>query len=539
MINAFTYCPRLFFLEWVDTEFEDNHFTADGRLVHRKIDEGEPTAPLRGGDQPWKARSIELSSERLGVSGKVDLVEGKDGEVRPVDIKRGAAPDVPEGAFEPERVQLCLYGLMLREQGYTCSAGELYFAGSRTRVEVVFDDALVTRTLDLVAQAREVASQRVVPPPLVGSAKCEGCSLAPLCLPDEVNLLRGATRSAPRLMLPARDDAQPLYVQEVGARVGLNGHCLEVKDRDRKKLAEAPLVEVSQLVVWGNVQVSAQAIRELSMRGIPVAWLSTGGWLTGVLDGLGQGHVALRQAQYAAAASPERSLALARAFVATKILNARTLLRRNHPEGEAAGLGELQAEADRALEAPSLDVLLGIEGNAARVYFQAFGGLLAPTEGVSEFDFSTRNRRPPKDAVNALLSFAYSMLTKELAVTARVVGFDPYLGFMHQPRHGRLSLALDLMEEFRPLLADSVVVSLINTKAIEPGDFLRRGVGVTLTSDGRRKFLRAWERRLSDQVTHPLFGYRVSYRRILEMQARLLARHLLGELPEYPGFRTR
>ncbi|MEW5740758.1 MAG: CRISPR-associated endonuclease Cas1 [Myxococcota bacterium] len=539
MINEFSYCPRLFFLEWVDSVFEDNHFTVDGRLAHRKVDDGEPTGALREPDQPWKARSVELSSARLGVSGKVDLVEASDGEVRPVDTKRGLAPDVPEGAFEPDRVQLCLYGLLLREQGYRCTRGELYFAASRTRVEVVLDDALVTRTRDLVAQARETARRKEAPPPLVGSAKCEGCSLAPLCLPDEVNLLRGVTADPPRPMLPARDDAQPLYVQEMGARIGVSGHCLEVKDRERQKIADAPLVEVSQVVVWGNVQISSQAIRELAARGIPVAWLSTGGWLSGVLDGLGHGHVALRQAQYAAASSAERSLGLARAFVATKILNCRTLLRRNHPGGDEAGLRELQLEAERALEAPSIDVLLGIEGNAARVYFQAFGGLLEPTEALTEFDFSTRNRRPPKDAVNALLSFAYSMLTKELAVAARVVGFDPYLGFLHQPRHGRLSLALDLMEEFRPLLADSVVVSVINTRAIDPKDFVRRGIGVTLNPDGRKKFLRAWERRLSDKVTHPLFGYRVSYRRILEMQVRLLARHLLGELPEYPGFRTR
>jgi len=539
MINEFSYCPRLFFLEWVDSEFEDNHFTVDGRFAHRKLDDGEPTAPLREAGPTWRARSVELSSVALGVSAKVDLVESSGGEVRPVDTKRGAAPDVPEGAFEPERVQLCLYGLLLREQGYRCTAGELYFAGSRTRVEIAFDEALVARTLELVSQARGVARQKVAPPPLVGSRKCEGCSLAPLCLPDELNLLRGATDEAPRPLLPARDDAQPLYVQELGARIGVSGHCIEVRDRDRKKIADAALVDVSQVVAWGNVQVSSQAIRELATRGIPVAWLSTGGWLSGVLDGLGHGHVALRQAQYAAASSGARALELSRAFVATKILNCRTMLRRNLTGAEAGLLRDLAHEAERALTAPSREVLLGIEGNAARMYFEAFAKLLTPQEGLTEFDFSTRNRRPPKDAVNALLSFAYAMLNRELAVTARVVGFDPYLGFLHQPRHGRLSLALDLMEEFRPLLADSVVVSLVNMRAIEPGDFLRRGVGVTLKPEGRKKFLRAWERRMSDQVTHPVFGYRVSYRRVLEMQTRLLARHLLGELAEYPGFKTR
>lgn len=226
--------------------------------------------------------------------------------------------------------------------------------------------------------------------------------------------------------------------------------------------------------------------------------------------------------------------------MAAKVQNARTLLRRNLDDASAGLLLELAQLAERAAEAPSIDVLLGLEGNAARIYFEQFGRLLRADDAeVSAFDFTTRNRRPPKDPVNALLSFAYSMLTKDVAVAARLVGFDPYLGFLHQPRHGRLSLALDVMEEFRPILADSVVVSVINTGVVGPADFLSRGVGVTLNAEGRKKFLRAWERRLAEQVTHPVFGYRVSYRRILEMQCRLLARHLLGELPEYPGFRTR
>lgn len=541
MVNEYTYCSRLFFLEWVDREFEDNHFTVDGRVVHTRVDEGEARAPVApGGEAPWRARSVELSSELLGVSGKIDMVEGEGGEVVPVDYKRGAVPDVPERAHEPERVQLCLYGLLLREQGHTVTRGELYFAGSRTRVEVPFDDALVARTLALVAEARDVAKRRQAPPPLVASPKCVGCSLASLCLPDEVNLLTGAGAPDVRPMFPARDDAQPLYVQEAGARVGVSGHCLEVRGREREKLLEAPLVDVSHVVLLGNVQVSSQAVRELSHRGVPVAWLSSGGWLSGLLDGLGHGRVALRQAQYAAASSDTARLPLARAFVTAKLQNARTLLRRNLDDASPGLLLELAQLAERSATAESIEVLLGFEGNGARIYFEQFGRLLrGDDEGVRTFDFSTRNRRPPKDPVNALLSFAYAMLTKDVAVAARLVGFDPYLGFLHQPRHGRLSLALDVMEEFRPILADSVVVNVINTGVVGAGDFLSRGVGVTLNSEGRKKFLRAWERRLAEQVKHPLFGYRVSYRRILEMQCRLLARYLLGELPEYPGFTTR
>jgi CRISPR-associated protein Cas1 len=540
MVNEFAYCPRLFFLEWVDREFEDNHFTVEGRVVHRRVDQGEPTAPLQESDQPWRARSVELSAPRLGVTGKLDIVEGEGRLVTPVEVKRGRAPDVPEGAWEPERVQLCLYGLLLRENGYASEQGELYFAGSRKRVTIAFDDALVARTLELVAAAREASRSSVPPPPLVGSSRCQGCSLASLCLPDEVNLLRGTGGDeAPRPMFPARDDAQPLYVQEAGARVGVSGECLQVKGREGNLLAEAPLVDVSHVALMGNVQMSSQAIREVTTRGVPVAWLSTGGWLTGVLDGLGHGRVMLRVAQFQAAADPARSLSLARAFVAAKIANTRTLLRRNLGEAAPGLMLDLAQHVERASEAESAQALLGIEGNAARMYFEQFGALLRPPEGLGTFDFSTRNRRPPKDPINALLSFAYSMLAKDIAVALRLVGFDPYLGYFHTPRHGRLALALDVMEEFRPIVADSVVLSAVNTGAISPGDFISRGVGVTLSSEGRKKFLRAWERRLAEQVLHPVFGYRVSYRRVFEMQARLLGRHLVGEIPAYPGFRTR
>jgi CRISPR-associated protein Cas1 len=540
MVNEFAYCPRLFFLEWVDREFEDNHFTVEGRSVHRRVDEGTPTAPLQEADQPWRARSIELSSSKLGVTGKIDVVEGEGGLVWPVDFKRGKAPEVDEGAWEPERVQLCLYGLLLRENGYRCEKGELYFAGSKTRVEIVFDDTLVTRTLELVAEARRVATASVAPPPLVGSSKCGGCSLASLCLPDELNLLSGVdTGAAPRPMFPARDDAQPIYVQEIGARVGVSGQCLEVRDRDRKRLVDAPLVDVSHVVLMGNVQISSQAVRELSDRGLPVVWLSAGGWLSGLLDGHGHGRVRLRTEQYRVADRADQSIRLARAFIATKIANTRTFLRRNL-EAQAPGVMlQLAHLGEQAMHAESAEQLLGIEGNAARVYFEQFGALLHAPADVAAFDFGTRNRRPPKDPVNALLSFAYSMLTKDLAVALRIVGFDPFLGFFHRPRHGRQALALDVMEEFRPIIADSVVVNAINTGVVTRRDFIHRSVGVTLSQEGRRKFLRAWERRLSEEVTHPLFGYRVSYRRIFEMQARLLARYLLGEIPEYVGFRTR
>jgi CRISPR-associated protein Cas1 len=181
---------------------------------------------------------------------------------------------------------------------------------------------------------------------------------------------------------------------------------------------------------------------------------------------------------------------------------------------------------------------LGIEGTAARRYFSEFTGMLKG-EGQAGFDLDARNRRPPRDPVNALLSFCYSLLSKELALAVRAAGLDGMLGFYHQPHFGRPSLALDLMEEFRPVIADSVVVSAINNGVIQQDDFVRAAGAVSLTPGARKRLILAFERRMDQLVTHPVFDYRISYRRVLEVQARLLSRVLLGEIAHYPEFRVR
>jgi len=547
MLNEFTYCPRLFYLEWVQGEFVDNEFTVEGRFAHRRVDARAGAMPAPEEEAPFVVRSVALSSALLGLSAKIDVVEGDGGAVCPVDYKRGKPPPNDLGAHEPERVQLCAYGLLLNENGHRSERGVLYFAQAKTRVEVQFDEPLRARTLELLAAARETAASATLPAPLAASAKCQGCSLHGVCLPDEVNHLarEGGEASVPaaesvRRLVPARDDAQPLYVQEQGARVGLDGEVLEVRSREQGVIGKARLFELSQLVVLGNVQVSAQAIRELCGRGIPVCWMTFGGWLSGFTDGLGHNNVELRRAQFRAAEDPGAALRLARRFVRNKVANCRTLLRRNHPDAPEATLREMSALSEATESAPGFPELLGVEGNAARLYFEAFPALIRATGGAElTFDFTTRSRRPPKDPVNALLSFAYSLLAKDLAVTARAVGLDPFLGFFHQPRYGRPALALDLMEEFRPIIADSVVLSAINTGVVTATDFLRSSLGVAMKPDGRKRFMRAYERRMEEEVTHPVFGYRISYRRVLEVQCRLLGRHLLGEIASYPEFRTR
>jgi CRISP-associated protein Cas1 len=181
-----------------------------------------------------------------------------------------------------------------------------------------------------------------------------------------------------------------------------------------------------------------------------------------------------------------------------------------------------------------------VEGTAARLYFGSFPLLLAERISLPGPGFTgIRNRRPPTDAVNAVLSFCYSLLTRETTNAVLTVGFDPYMGVLHRPRFGRPSLALDLAEEFRPLIADSVVLTVINKREVGAGDFIVRAGAVALNQTGRRSVLAAWERRMATEVHRPVFGYTLSYRRVIEIQARLLAATMLGEIDDYTAFVTR
>lgn len=574
MLNEFTYCPRLGYLEWVQGEFADNLETLEGTFGHRRVDKPSrkpvesPGAGVESSEsldsQPSTldsttihTRSLMLSAPREGLIAKLDLLELDGMSATPVDYKRGKAPDIPEGAWEPERVQICAQGLILRENGFTCTSGVLYFIASKKRVVIEFDEALVARTRELIVQLRQTASGNKLPPPLVDSPKCPRCSLVGICLPDETHVLaqldaeaaevsteadsstvrRTSKSVAPRVrkLLPARDDSLPMYVKEHGAVIGKSGDRLTVKKRGQL-LGQRRLMDVSQLCLYGNSMVSATALRELTTRGIPICHFSYGGWFHGITAGLSHKNVELRIRQFAAAANPAEALEFARAFVIGKMRNARTLLRRHLDPSHKPLLDELDEYRKRAERIDNEASLLGLEGMAAKVYFSGFFKLLG---GNPDFDVNGRNRRPPRDPVNAVLSFVYSLLVKELTITLQAVGFDPMRGFYHRPRYGRPSLALDLAEEYRPLIGDSVVLTAFNNGELTSDRFLERAGAVTLTDPGRGAVISAFERRMDQEVTHPVFGYRVSYRRILEVQARLLSRAVLGELTHYTPLCTR
>jgi CRISPR-associated protein Cas1 len=569
MVNEFVYCPRLFFYEWVEGVFRENADTVEGSIQHQRVDRetnGLPKAGEIGAEEAIHSRSVTLSSDRLRIIAKLDLIELQGGTVTPVDYKHGK-PREENGAlaaWAPDRVQLALQGLILRENGCWCDEGVVYYATTKQRVRIEFTPELMREAETAVAEAWRIAAYEPIPAPLEDSPKCVRCSLAPVCLPDEVNALRQRSEPEPqqlflfqagvvpkkpamtevRRLVTPRDDLRPVYLNSQGFRVGKSGEVLQVKDRDGALQQELRMAEICQVNLLGNVQITTQAVQALCEAEISVCYFSTGGWFYGITSGLCTKNVFLRERQFALASQQWFARKLARKLVAGKARNQRTLLLRNHIEPDPNVLSEMKTMAERAETCNTLAELLGIEGNAARLYFGSFQGMIkdesdGDLEGLLKFDFAGRNRRPPRDAVNALLSLGYSLLAKDVTIACYAVGFDPMMGFYHQPRFGRPALALDVMEPFRPLIVDSAVLTAINTGMVTPSDFIRAGESVALTASGRKAFFRAYELRMDTMVSHPLFGYRVSYRRLLEIQVRLLAKMIDGELDDYPVFVTR
>ena len=619
MLNEFVYCPRLFYYEHVEGVFVDNADTVRGAAVHARVDKGIGALPAAQsaktkaefdesdddgegeGSKPKTenekihSRSVTLGSERLGVIAKLDLVEiraaGREDwpellsrlEVCPVDYKAGAPREGEDGneLWPTDRMQLGLQILILRENGYRCDRGIIYYRATKQRVPLEWTPELEAWVSTQVDSARQTMLGPI-PPPLVGSPKCVRCSLNSVCLPDETRMLAGSrvesgldslelrvernesrervgsnlstlnpqlsTSAAPRRLMSPRDDTRALYLNTPGVRVGRKDELLTVKDEDRT-LNEVRIADIGHVALFGNIQISTQAVQVLCEKEVPITYFSMGGWFYGITRGHELKNVFTRIEQFRLARDPMFCLQLARRMIFGKVRNQRTMLMRLHLEPPAPIVAKLKTMANSALRAQSLGELLGTEGAAAHFYFGAFGGMLKNEDQFADsdrvpgpqlqFNFSGRNRRPPTDPVNPLLSLAYSLLTKDCTLAAMAVGLDPYVGFYHQPRFGRPALALDVMEEFRPLIAESVVLTAINNRMILPKHFIRAGQAVNLSPSGRKLFFQAYEQRMSALITHPTFDYKVSYRRVLELQFRLLGRYLTGEIHEYPPFLTR
>lgn len=578
-LHNFIYCPRLFYFQWVENIFQENADTVAGSHVHRNVD-----APSKLNDpkdlglpEGSKLRSLRLESESLGLIGVVDIVEGGPDGAEIIDYKKGSARRDGEGdrvAKEPDAMQVAAHALLLREHGVNAVRGAIYYAADKRRVPVEFTDELFSKVRKAIEEARAVAASGKCPPPLKNDARCLYCSAYPICLPNESlwwSKRRKAADSEGQLQFgfvgqsadavrekilealdfaaessdkeptlqpprPDGDDGEVLVVQTPGAQIGQRGDELivSVKGEDARKI---PGQQVRAIYCYGAIQLTAQAVSTCLELGIDVAYFSPAGRFLGMLGGLPASGVDARRGQYRLFELPGVRLQLAREIIRAKIHNQRVMLMRNGDVPDRV-TNLMASFRDSTKSARDLTALLGIEGSAAALYFEQFESMLKQREDW-KFDWRGRNRRPPRDPVNALLSLGYSMLAKELTGVCYSVGLDPFLGFMHQPRYGRPALALDLIEEFRPLIADSVAISLINRGELGPEDFIKSANGMFLTDKGRRPFWEGWFRRLDTEVSHPEFSYKMAYRRMLEVQARQLWRFVRGEALTYHGFITR
>ena len=332
-----------------------------------------------------------------------------------------------------------------------------------------------------------------------------------------------------------------LFITTEGAWLAKDGAAVDVRVEQVSRL-RVPLHNLEGIVTMGwDIGMSPQLMQACAEAGVTVSFCNPYGKFLAAATGFTPGNVLLRRKQYRVADDTAAAVLIAREMVAAKIANCRTVLLRAHRDH---GRGSLETVARRlahraqdARACTDLDSLRGIEGDAADSYLGCLNDCMTNTDPA--WQMQGRTRRPPLDRLNCLLSFLYAMLAHDCRSALEACGLDAAVGFLHRDRPGRPGMALDLMEEFRPLVAESTVLTAINNRMVTPGHFVRAGDAVNLTPAGRKVFFQAYEQRMNSLITHPVFDYRVSYRRVLELQARILARHLTGEIPEYLPMVTR
>nr|WP_255426289.1 CRISPR-associated endonuclease Cas1 [Pseudonocardia sp. C8] len=519
MVAHHAFCPRRAWLEALG-ETTDTHQVAVGVAAHHAVDDP-------GRSRAQAMRSVDVLSAEHGLVGRCDSVQiDDDGRTTVVEYKSTPVRRRP-AVTDAMRVQLALQTIALREQGRTVDAAAIWFVDHRQYADVAIGPDELDAALEQLRRLRAVLDAQTAPEPLVDDPRCRTCSHAGVCLPDE-----RALEPVTRRVLVADPDSQVLHLATPGARAALrSGRVRVVKGDD--ELRTVPIERVLALVVHGNVDVSSGLLRELLWRRCPTVWCSGTGRVIGWASSANSPNGGPRVHQHVASANGH--LGLARGFVAAKIGNQATMIRR-HGEGDAhATLRRLQRRAD---DATSTAELYGIEGDAAARYFEAFTTMLSPS--VRQWaSFAGRTRRPASDPVNAALNLTYGLLLSDAIRAIVACGLDPHAGFLHSSGRNKPALALDLIEEFRAPVADSVVIGTFNNGELKPASFSHVTGSTRLRDSGRAAVITAYERRVTTSFRHPIFGYDVTWRRAMEVQARLILGVLDGTQHRYKGVTVR
>lgn len=525
-LHAIAYCPRLFYLEEVEGLYTQDAAVFAGRRLHVNLEQEE--------EGEWE--DLYLESEDLGIRGRVDALRTRNGLTIPYEHKRGkAARDENKNPlpWESDRLQILSYCYLLEVAlDIPITEGRIRYHADNVLIHVPFNETAKLEVREAIASARKLLDFDFRPPVTENERLCTRCSLAPVCLPEEARLAHNKEWQPIRLF-PKDDDRQILHILEPGTRVGRTGEQIKISRRDQP-IEKISVQQVSQVVLHSFSQISTQSLHFLAHHNIGVHWVSGGDRYIGSFDNR-QGSIQRRIQQYRALSQSDFCVDLAKKLVWCRGQGQRKFLMRGKRSNRVSSpkLNDAIAQMKRVLKqienAGNLSTLLGIEGNLAALYFGALPCIL--TEAVpNELRFSGRNRRPPKDRFNALLSFGYSLLLKDVMNSIIAIGLEPALGFYHQPRTQAPPLALDLMEIFRVPLVDMVILASINRSQWDiTEDFSLRGQQVWLSDTGRKKFIECYERRKGESWKHPVLGYSLSYVRLIELEVRLLEKEWSGE----------
>ena len=522
LVTHAAFCERRTWLE-VNGEKTDTSQMQSGFSAHKPVE--DPTT-----SRSHRRTAVPLRSEKRGLSGRADEIEVlPDGSLHLLDYK--ASPVRKRAIVTPaQRLQLTLQKICLEDAGETVSSQSIYFTDHRRRVEVDIDSEDYAQARRLVERTREIVSSKKSPPTLVDDERCGSCSHFSVCLPDEHQL-----HEVTRRVHVSDPDGQVLHLTVQGSRASIKkGRVVVTKDGE--ELGDTPAERVHGVVVHGNIDLSSALHRNLLWNDVPIVWCSSTGRVYGFSRPTDGPNGQIRVQQHVL--SHTGSLPIARQMIHSKIRNQGVFLRRNADSLEATN--SLNASAKAALDAPDLPALFGIEGEAAAAYFSCFPEMLNQQQlDILGWTWPGRHGRGADDPINVLLNYAYGMLRTECLRAILSCGLDPHAGFLHSSNRNKPALALDLMEEFRAPIADSVVISMINRHQIKSSDFTTVGGAHRVRDTGRKKVITAFERRIQTSIRHPLFGYEVSWRRAIEVQARLILGVLDGSIPQYVGVKIR
>lgn len=540
-LHALLYCERLYYLEEVEGLYEADDRVYAGRRLH------EERVPKLD-DDSRERRSFEVSSDSLGLFGKVDAARVRDGgwvayEHKKGRCKRTSSNDKTPMAWPSDRLQVAAYAMLLEEQvGQPVAEGRIRYHQDNVTVRVPIDDAIRTEVTSAVEIMRQLRRSNDRPPVTDNEKLCRRCSLRVVCLPEEERITAQPDGERDRATLfPSRRDRRTLHVTTVPATVKRSARQLHVETDDGIK--KVPMEQIDSVVLYGGAQITSQAIAACAYEKIAVQWVTAGGRVTGMLET--PGRVRQRIRQYAALTQPEVCLQLARVTVVAKIqFQLQYLLRGTRGNESARNAAQSDIEmirraVSRAEKSESLDSLRGEEGIAAKHYFASFNQLLSDRVAES-MRMNGRTKHPPRDRLNCLLSYGYSMIFGLVQRTMLTVGLEPAFGYFHQPRSTAPPLVMDVMELFRTLLWEMPLVGSLNRgQWDEAADFEICPGHVWLSDEGRKKAITLFETRLTESYRHPHTDQSLEYGRMVELELRLLEKEWNGVRGAFGQLRIR